>query len=109
MAIIPLHCPHCQGTDLSRFGKTSLGKQRYACNNPECPHRTFTLEPHTYRGRRQEVKGKILEMAMNGSGVRETARVLGISTSTVIKELKKRRSWENINRQIFEKLEDSNI
>ncbi len=29
-------------------------------------------------------------MAVNGSGIRDTARVLKISTSTVIKELKKR-------------------
>lgn len=31
-------------------------------------------------------------MALNGSGIRDTARVLHISTSTVIKELKKRAS-----------------
>jgi transposase-like protein len=29
-------------------------------------------------------------MAVNGSGVRDTARVLGISTDTVMNELKKR-------------------
>jgi len=28
-------------------------------------------------------------MAMNGSGIRDTARVLHVSTSTVIQELKK--------------------
>lgn len=89
MGIIPLHCPHCKATDLSKFGKTPSEKQRYACNNPECPYRTFTLEPHSYPGRRQEVKAKILQMAVNGSGIRDTARVLGVSTSTVIHELKK--------------------
>ena len=90
MAIIPLRCPHCQGDDLAKFGKTRTGKQRYACNSPECPYQTFTLEPHAYPGRRQQVKAKIVEMAVNGSGVRDTARVLGVSTSTVIQELKKR-------------------
>jgi transposase-like protein len=29
-------------------------------------------------------------MALNGSGIRDTARVLGISTDTVISELKKK-------------------
>jgi DNA repair protein RadC len=32
----------------------------------------------------------VIDMALNGSGVRDTARVLGISTATVINELKKR-------------------
>ncbi len=91
MAIIPLRCPHCHRTDLSRYGKTRTGKQRYTCNNKKCPYKTFTLEPHTYPGRRKEVKQKIVDMALNGSGVRDTARVLKVSTSTVIKEIKKRR------------------
>ena len=34
------------------------------------------------------MKNLILKMAVNGSGIRDTARVLGISTSTVIKTLK---------------------
>ena len=38
----------------------------------------------------RKVKEQIVDMALNGSGIRDTARVLYISTSTVIKELKKR-------------------
>ena len=91
MAIIPLSCPHCHGTDLSRYGKTKTGKQRYTCNNEECPYKTFTLEPHTYAGRRKEVKQKIIDMALNGSGVRDTARVLKVSPATVINEIKKKK------------------
>ena len=34
------------------------------------------------------VVDKIVEMAMNGSGVRDTSRVLGISVNTVIAHLK---------------------
>ena len=41
-------------------------------------------------GRRtKEVKQKIIEMSQNGSGIRDTARVLNVSQTTVIKELKK--------------------
>jgi insertion element IS1 protein InsB len=36
------------------------------------------------------VKQQIVEMAMNASGIRDTARVLRVSPTTVIKELKKR-------------------
>src|SRR5262245_6540756 len=32
----------------------------------------------------------MIDMALNGSGIRDTARVLGISTDTVLNELKKR-------------------
>jgi transposase-like protein len=89
MGIIPLKCPHCQGTNLAKHGYTKTGKQRYACNNHEC-HRTFTLEPHSYPGRRQEIKEQIIEMSLNGSGIRDVSRTLHVSTSTVIHELKKR-------------------
>ena len=45
---------------------------------------------YTYQGYLPEVKEKITDMAMNGSGIRDTARVLKISPSTVINELKKK-------------------
>ena len=37
-----------------------------------------------------EVKQQIVDMAVNGSGIRDTARVLKISPTTVIEALKKR-------------------
>jgi transposase-like protein len=40
-------------------------------------------------GQSRKVKEQIVDMAINGSGIRDTARVLHVSTSTVIKELKK--------------------
>lgn len=55
----------------------------------ECPRCTFILD-YEHNGRDREVKQKIGEMAINGSGIREPARVLSISTHTVMKELKKR-------------------
>ncbi|WP_028954006.1 IS1-like element transposase [Synechocystis sp. PCC 7509] len=36
-------------------------------------------------------------MALNGSGIRDTARVLHISTSTVIKELKKQTQLQPVD------------
>ncbi|MDR2887259.1 MAG: hypothetical protein LBV26_04535 [Bacteroidales bacterium] len=35
------------------------------------------------------MKVKVIEMMTNGSGIRDTARVLGISSGTVINEIKK--------------------
>ncbi len=89
MVLIPIRCPHCQDANICRNGRTSTGKQRYICKNPECPYQTFTLEAHPYYGSRKEVKEKITRMAVNGSGVREIARTLKISPVTVLNELKK--------------------
>ena len=36
------------------------------------------------------IKEQIVDMAMNASGIRDTSRVLHVSPTTVIKELKKR-------------------
>ncbi|MEP0892691.1 IS1-like element transposase [Leptolyngbya sp. FACHB-16] len=43
----------------------------------------------SYRGYLSEVKQQVADMAVNSSGIRDTARVLGISPTTVIEELKK--------------------
>lgn len=84
-----LHCPYCQGIDIVRNGKTPQGKQRYQCRERTCDGRTFILN-YAYPGQSIKVKEQIVDMALNGSGIRDTARVLRVSTSTVIKELKKR-------------------
>ncbi len=84
MIIQVLHCPHCQGTDSVRHGKSPEGKQRYRCR--ECREergRTFLLDD-AYAGKSPEVKQQIVEMAMNASGMRDTARVLKISPTTVL-------------------------
>jgi transposase-like protein len=85
-----LHCPHCHGTDIVRHGKTPQGKQRYRCRETACSGGTFLLE-YSYPGQCSHIKEQIVEMAMNASGIRDTARVLHVSPTTVIKELKKRR------------------
>jgi transposase-like protein len=45
----------------------------------------------SYPGRTASVKQQIVDMTLNGSGVRDIARVLHVSTRTVIAELKKSR------------------
>jgi transposase-like protein len=82
-------CPNCQGDQIGRRGKTDTGKQRYRCQNEECSHPSFLLDP-AYKGRLPEIKQQGIEMSLNGSGIRDTARVLQISMATVINELKKR-------------------
>jgi transposase-like protein len=47
----------------------------------------MSIEP-AYNGRLPEIKAQIIDMMLNGSGIRDTARVLKISPTTVINELK---------------------
>lgn len=89
MILEPIHCPECDGIEVIKHGTCPGGKQRYFCQDSECPRRTFVLQ-YTYAGYSPEVKQQISDMAVNGSGIRDTARVLHISPTTVIEELKKR-------------------
>jgi transposase-like protein len=89
MILQVLHCPHCHGTDIVRHGLTRQGKQRYRCREKRCAGRTFLLD-YSYPGQSPTVKEQIVEMALNASGIRDTARVLHVSTNTVMTELKKR-------------------
>jgi insertion element IS1 protein InsB len=52
--------------------------------------RIFLVRYHN-TGRLPEVKRQMVDMALNGSGIRDTARVLGVSPTTVITTLKKKR------------------
>jgi transposase-like protein len=90
MILQVLHYPHCHGTDSVRHGQTRQGKPRYRCREQPWAGRTFLLD-YTYMGQAPDVKQQMVDMAMNASGIRDTARVLHVSTHTVMKELKKRR------------------
>ena len=50
-----------------------------------------------------ETKEKIIEMTLNGSGIRDISRVLGICTETVMSEIKKKEcSLRSINHKVLE-------
>jgi transposase-like protein len=89
MAVVPVQCPQCQGIRVVKYGKQANGTQRYRCNNPHCPRRIFLLQYHD-TGRLPEIKQRIVDLTLNGCGVREIVRVLGVSSATVIRTLKKR-------------------
>ena len=62
------------------------GTQRYRCT--AC-RRSFQLR-YRHKVHESGVRNKITTLALNGSGIRDTARVLGISLQSVMRELKKR-------------------
>jgi insertion element IS1 protein InsB len=88
MVTIPVQCPHCHSTEVIKAGKQATGAQRYQCQNGQCARRIFLLQ-YQDRGRVPEIRRQVIDMALNGSGVRDTARVLRISPTTVIAKLKK--------------------
>ena len=91
MVLEPVHCPDCQSSNVVKHGRSAAGKQRYCCRNSDCSRRSFILN-FSYQGRLSEVKQQISDMAMNGSGIRDPARVLKVSPTTVIETLKKSRT-----------------
>jgi len=88
MATIAVQCPACESNKISKYGQTSDGKQRYRCENNSCSRNTFILN-YQQKARIIGIKAIIIDMTLNGSGIRDIARVLKISTTTVIKEIKK--------------------
>ena len=88
MVSVPVHCPHCHSSAVIKAGTQSNGAQRYQCHNGQCARRIFLLQ-YKDRGRVLEVRRQVVDMALNGSGIRDTARVLGISPTTVIAIVKK--------------------
>jgi len=90
MALVSVKCPSCGSTNVVKFGKRPDGVQRYACRNEKCSRTVFQLD-YKYHAYEPGVKFRILEMAINSSGVRDISRVLHISADVVIETLKKRK------------------
>lgn len=81
-------CPKCDSKQLTKAGKSITGVQRYICQNQECTTKSF-MTKYRYKAYESGVKERVVEMAINGSGIRDTARVLHINKNTVIATLKK--------------------
>ena len=80
-----LHCVHCSNNDLVKNGKSPNGTQRWRCNKCKKSFRFV----YRYNACKPGVKATVIEMTLNGSGVRDIGRVLKISKDTVCFVLKK--------------------
>jgi len=81
-------CPKCGGNNIAKSGLSAYGVQRYRCRHTGCPTKTFMCN-YRYRAYEPGIKAQVVEMAINSSGIRDTARVLKINKNTVISTLKK--------------------
>ena len=97
MTFITVRCPHCQSEQIVKRGKTRRGTQRYLCQSTVCTTGSFLLD-YRNRGCLPEVKQTIIDMSLNASEIRDTARVLRISTDTVLRARKKKEAvLESVN------------
>ena len=88
MAVVEVQCPECGSRAVVKYGRQANGAQRFRCDNLDCERRIFLLQ-YQNQGRLPEVKRQMVDMALNGSGIRDTARVLRVSPTTVLTTLKK--------------------
>jgi len=89
-------CPNCGSNRIIKAGKSTKGIQRYTCQNKDCPTKSF-MQEYCYKAYEPGIKKQVIDMAINGSGIRDTARVLGINKNTVIDTLKKEKSIIHVN------------
>jgi transposase-like protein len=104
MAFVQVQCPDCSSTDVVQYGKQANGTQRYRCNNRDCPRTIFLLQ-YQDKGRLPAVRQQIVDMTLNGSGVRDIVRVLRVSSATVIDVLKKKEpAVKQVNERVLHSL-----
>ena len=89
MAVVEVRWPGCRSRAVVKYGRQANGEQRYQCNNVDCERRIF-LRQYRNAGWMPQVKQPMVEMALNRSGIRDTARVLGVSPTTVLTTRKKK-------------------
>ncbi|CDH07099.1 Insertion element IS1 1/2/3/5/6 protein insA (IS1a/IS1b/IS1c/IS1d) [Xenorhabdus bovienii str. oregonense] len=78
---IEVICRYCdQAEPVRKYGTGKIGFPRYYCKDCQLNYR--------YNDHKPGMKEKIVDMAMNGSGVRDTGRVLGLGINMVMRTLK---------------------
>ncbi len=74
-------CPACSSLNIKKNGINKQRKQRYRCKR--CG-KQFIVK-YSYRAYLKHIRELIVPMSLNGSGIRDTARVLRVSATTVIR------------------------
>ena len=82
------HLPQVWRQLALKAGRNASDIPRYRCQIPNCLTKTFMLTTR-YRAYQAGIKEQAVEMAINGSGICDTARVLKIDKNTIISTLKK--------------------
>ncbi|MEM9116779.1 MAG: hypothetical protein AAGD09_02735 [Cyanobacteria bacterium P01_F01_bin.56] len=78
LVLEPGCCPHGHTANMVKNGKSAEGKQRYRCRHHDCSRASFIFD-YIDRGHVPEVKDRVSELSMNGSGISDTARSWGLA------------------------------
>lgn len=65
-------CPECGGKHIRKAGYSASGEQRYHSDNPDCSIKSFMLTDR-YQAYQSGMKERLVDMAINSSGIRDTA------------------------------------
>jgi len=78
-----VNCPRCREKKTVRNGTTKNKKQQYYCKS--CGKRF--IENYTYQAYKSNTNKKIIQLTKEVLGIRSTARILKISTTTLLKRI----------------------
>lgn len=78
-----MNCPKCKEQKVIKNGRTKNNKQQYYCKM--CSHRF--IEYYTNQACKLDINEKIIQLTKEGLGLRSTARILEISTTTLLKRI----------------------
>ena len=81
---LTISCQYCKG-QLYKHGKSGEGKQRFRCRS--CGK--TQLAQYSYNAYDPKLNQNIIALTKEGVGIRGTARLLGISPTTLISRIKK--------------------
>jgi len=78
-------CKHCYSKNIIKNGTTKTRKRQYICKN--CNKRF--VEFYSYQAYHKNINSQIIQFTKEGLGIRSSARILKISTTTLLKRIKK--------------------
>lgn len=76
-------CPYCKNPKIIKNGSTKNKKQQYLCKS--CGKRF--LDYYNYNACHETVNSQIIHFTKEGFGIRNTARILQISTTTLLRRI----------------------
>ncbi|MCI3937849.1 IS1-like element transposase [Chryseobacterium aahli] len=76
-------CKNCYSKKIIKNGTTKTKKQQYICKS--CNKRF--IEFYSYKAYKKNINSQIIQLTNEGMGIRSTARVLNISTTTLLRRI----------------------
>jgi insertion element IS1 protein InsB len=77
------NCQYCHSKNIIKNGTTKTRKQQYFCK--DCKKRCIDF--YSYKACQKNINSNIILLTKEGLGIRSTARILRISTTTLLKRI----------------------